>query len=474
MKDINRLGSHSIPRLVLGFSLPAIVGMVSQALYNIVDRFFLGRALGDAAVSAVVVSFPLMLVFMAFGMLTGIGGGAAFSIFMGQKRPDEARHTLGNAFHLTVVLSLALTIIGLVFQRPLLRFFGATPDILDRASEYFIFILFGGLFSSLSMSLNNFLRAQAAPILAMTTLLLGAGLNTLLDPILISGFNLGVRGAGLATLISMAASTIWVLFSLTRTPLGKQLSLEDFRLRAPIVQRMIGIGLSPFSMQLAAAVVNVALNSQLVTYGGPRALSHIGVLYATSMIFLMPLFGLNQGTQPIIGYNYGAGNTKRVRHVLTITSVLATLVTGLAFVFTRIDPEGLFALFLPSQPELWKEGGRAATLFFLAYPILGLQIAGVGYFQSIGQARKSLVLTLSRQVLFLLPLLYIFPLFLGLDGIWYAAAASDALAFMITAFFLIREWSRLNPAASSPPKDLSFATLESDPAEQVLLKPKAT
>ncbi len=474
MKDIHRLGSHSLPRLVLAFSLPAIVGMVSQALYNIVDRFFLGRALGDAAVSAVVVSFPLMLVFMAFGMLTGIGGGAAFSIFLGQKRADEARHTLGNAIHLTAVLGLVLMVIGLVFQKPLLRLFGATPDILDAAAEYYVFILFGGLFSSLSMSLNNFLRAQAAPVLAMTTLLLGAGLNTVLDPILISGFNMGVRGAGLATLISMAASSIWVLFSLSRTPMGKQLSLKDLRLRAPIVQRIIGIGLSPFFMQLAAALVNVALNSQLVAYGGPRALSHIGVLYATSMIFLMPLFGLNQGTQPIIGYNFGAGLTHRVRHVLALTSTLATLVTGLAFVLTRIDPEGLFALFLPHQPELWKEGGRAASLFFLAYPVLGLQIAGVGYFQSIGQARKSLILTLSRQVLFLLPLLYILPLVFGLDGIWFAAAASDALAFLITAFFLIREWSRLNSAASSPPKVAFSAKLESDPAEQGLLKPDAT
>lgn len=453
--------------LILKYSVPAILGMIVQAVYNIVDRFFIGLGVGDKGLAGVVVVFPYMLVFMAFGMLVGIGGVSVFSILLGRKQKDEAKKTFGNSITATIVLSLILTGFGLLFTDPLLRLFGASEDTLGYARDYMTVMAVGGVFQSIAFALNNFLRAQGAPMVAMATLLIGALINFILDPIFILGFGWGVPGAAWATIISMAVSSVWVLWGLSKTPMGKELSFKDLIPDGRILLRMFAIGVSPFLMQIAAALLNTLLNNQLRSYGGDWALSAIGVIYSVGLLFLMPIFGLNQGTQPIIGYNYGAGNADRVLKVVRSTIAAATIFTTLGFIIAFFFSKLLFAAFLPNDVAIHEKGARALALFVLAYPLLGSQVAGVGYFQAIGKATHSMILSLSRQVLFLLPLIFILPLFWGVDGVWYSVPLSDFLAFVVTGILLLRELGNLKAlhakkSGEAVPSPLE-AVLETDP-----------
>ncbi len=417
--------------------------MLVQAVYNVVDRFFVGWGVGDLGVAGITVVFPYMLIFMAFGMLIGIGGAAAFSIFLGQKRETEARLTFGNSLTMTVIISLILSAVGILFTEPLLKLFGASENVIGPAKDYMSIIAFGGLFQTISFAMNNFIRAQGSPITAMLTLLIGAALNTILDPIFIFVFGWGVGGAALATVISMIVSSIWVMAGLFNTPMGKKLTLQDLIPSPKILLRVFTIGVAPFFMQVAASVLNAILNTQLSFYGGDWALTSIGVIFSIAMLFLMPIFGLNQGTQPLIGFNYGAQFYDRVRKLVLLTTVSTTLVTLLGFLAALFAPRILFAFFLPKNPEILDRGSQALTIFFLAFPLIGSQIAGVGYFQAIGKAAYSMILSLSRQVLFLIPLILILPRFFGISGVWYSIPIADTLAFLITGFLLIRELAGL-------------------------------
>lgn len=443
MDNTAELEKAPIAGLIVKYSVPAILGMAVQAVYNIVDRFFIGMGVGDKGLAGVVVVFPYMLVFMAFGMLVGIGGVSAFSIFLGQKKKAEAKRTFGNSITATLVFSLALTSVGLLFTDPLLRQFGASDETLGHARDYMTIMAVGGVFQTIAFALNNFIRAQGAPMVAMATMLIGAVINLVLDPLFILVFGWGVPGAAWATIISMAVSSIWVLRGLAKTPMGKELVPGDFLPDGGILLRMFSIGVSPFLMQIAAALLNTLLNNQLRFYGGDWALSAIGVIYSVALLFLMPIFGLNQGTQPIIGYNYGAGNADRVRRVVSATTAAATAFTTLGFLVAFFFSRPLFATFLPNDTGIHEKGAAALAIFVLAYPLLGSQVAGVGYFQAIGKATHSMILSLSRQVLFLLPLIFILPPFWGVDGIWYAVPMSDFLAFVVTGVLLLRELGKL-------------------------------
>jgi putative MATE family efflux protein len=453
MDKTRELETSPLLSLIVKYSIPAIVGMIIQSIYNVVDRYFIGLGVGDKGLAGVVVAFPYMLGFMAFGMLVGIGGVAAFSIFLGQQRRDQARLTLGNAITSSLLFGALLSSLGLAFLEPLLKFFGASTTTFTYAKDYMSIIALGGVFQIFSFALNNFLRAQGFLVSAMVTMFIGALLNLVLDALFILAFGWGVPGAAWATIISMAVSSLWILIILAKTPVGKTLTPRDFVPNLGILGRIFSIGISPFLMQLAMAVINTFLNNQLSRYGGDWALSSIGVIYSVALIFLMPTFGLNQGTQPIIGYNYGAGNFPRVLKVVHTTMLIATFSTTLGFLAAFFFSEQFIAAFLPGHPDIHAPGARALRIFLLAYPFLGIQVAGVGFFQAIGKATHSMVLSLSRQVLLLLPLLIFLPLIWGIDGVWFAAPTADFLAFVITAILLFKELSRFKLHPVKKPLD---------------------
>jgi len=439
------LGTEPIPKLLVKFSIPAIVGMIVQSLYNVADRYFIGQLPGPEgadAIAGVTVGFPFMLVMMAVGMLIGIGGTSVFSIFNGQGKGDEAKKTLGNAVALLVGLGIVLTVLGLLFLEPLLHMFGASTRVLPYASSYMTIVLLGATFNGIGFGINNFIRADGSPKTAMLTMFIGALLNIALDPLFIFGFGWGVAGAAWATIISQSVSALWVLSYFLGKRCHARLSLASMKPDKAIIARIVAIGSAPFAMQLAASMLNVVLNKQLQVFGGDAALTVIGIIYSIALFFFMPIFGINQGASPIIGYNYGAMATQRVRQAALLAIGAASAVVLSGFVLVQLFPRELIGIFNQSKIVL-DMGETSAHFFFLMFPLVGFQIVAANYFQAVGKPLEAMFLTLSRQILFLLPLLFIMPQIFGLAGIWYAIPVADGLASLVTGFFFIREMARL-------------------------------
>lgn len=440
------LGEEAVGKLLIRFSIPAIVGMMVNALYNIVDRIFIGKDMGSIGIGAIFVGSPVALILMAFGMLIGIGGNSLSSIRLGQNRKDEAESILGNAFTLLVIISLILTISGLIFIEPLLRLFGASKDILPHSVAYLSIILIGAPFQSVGFGLNNFIRGEGNPKIAMNTMLIGAILNIILDYIFIFKFNMGIKGAAWATIISQAVSAAWVInyFSGNRSML--KLRKKNLALKTDIVKDILSIGFAPFSMQLAASMVTAILNNTLSTYGGDVAISSMGVIHSITMLILMPVFGINQGAQPIIGFNYGAQQYDRVTDALKKAIIAATSVVGLGFILTQTMPAQLFKLFLNEGDDIvniLEVGTRGLRIYLALLPIVGFQIVSSNYFQATGKPRQAALLSLSRQVLVLIPALIILPRFFELTGVWAAGPVSDLVASTLTAIFLVGDFKNL-------------------------------
>lgn len=440
-----QMGTKSIGKLLLTFSLPAIVGMVVQALYNVADRYFIGQMgdiSGSLAIAGITVGFPFSLVAMAFGMLIGIGGTAIFSIFLGQQKQKEAEKVLGNSLVLLIGILSLFTIVSLLFLKPMLSAFGASPDVLPYAFDYLRIIIAGAVINGIGFGMNNFIRANGSPRTAMITMFIGALLNIILDPILILYFGLGIKGAAIATVFSQLVSTLWVLHYFIGSKSKIRIQAKNLILERTIVTRILAIGIAPFAMQVAAGGINVLLNRQLGRYGGDIAISAIGIIYSISMFFMFPIFGINQGSAPLIGYNYGAKQYDRVKKVVRLAVIGATLIVTTGFFLIQFGARIILSFF-NQNPELLNVGTRAAHFFFLLFPLLGLQIVGAGYFQAVGKPKEAMLLSLSRQVLFLIPALLILPLFLGLDGVWFAIPIADGLSVLVTATLLFREMRTL-------------------------------
>jgi len=443
MDRSQQLGQDRIGTLLIRFSIPAIIGMMVQSLYNVVDRIFIGQGVGALGLAGATVSFPAMLILMAFGMLIGIGGNTAVSIALGEGRRDYAERILANAVVLIVGGGVILAAAGLTFLEPLLRLFGASDAILEYAIPYLRIILFGSVINGFAFGMNNFIRGEGNPRVAMVTMLIGALLNTILDPIFIFVLGLGIRGAALATVFSQTVAAIWIL----RYYLGGSSSLKirrvNLRLTRAIVLRIITLGSAPFAMQLAASVMNAILNRQLQTYGGDLAISAMGIVYSVVMLILMPIFGLNQGSQPIIGYNFGARSYDRVRRTTLLAIVAATTVATTGWLVTRFAPGALVAMFNANNAELSQVGRETMRVFLFVFPLVGFQIVSANYFQAVGKARQALLLGLSRQVIFFIPALLILPPIFGLIGVYAAAPTADFLASLVTGFFFFRELRKL-------------------------------
>ena len=454
MDHAKQLGEGSLGTLLLKFSIPAIVGMTVSALYNIVDRIFVGRGVGSLAIAGITIGFPIMLIVMAFSMLVGMGATSLISIRLGEKKKEEAELIAGNALLLLIILSLSLSIPGLLFLTPLLKLFGASNEVLPYAGDYLRIILLGTVLFGISFGMNNFIRAEGNPHTAMYTMLIGAVANIVLDYYFIFILGLGIKGAALATVIAQGISALWVLyyFFFGRSVLKiqwKNLKLEPF-----VIRSIFTIGFPPFAMQLVDSVKQVILLKSLGIYGGDLAIAAMGILFSISTILVMPVIGISQGAQPIIGYNYGARQYKRVKKALQSAIAAATLIISLGFVFTRLFPEAIVALFAKNDIPLIALGSHALLTFFLFLPIIGFQVIGATYFQSVGKAKQATIITLSRHILFFIPALLILPQFWGLEGVWRTQPVADLGSFILTGLWLFYELQRLDLNEISPDIDI--------------------
>ena len=446
MDRSKQLGEENIGKLLMKFSIPAIVGMLVNALYNVVDRIFIGQipgGVGKIALSGVAVTFPIAITVLSFGMLVGIGTAALISIKLGQQKKEEAEHILGNAVTLIFIISALVTLVGLIFLEPILLQVGASAATLPYAKEYITIILIGVIFQNVGFGLNNTIRSEGNPRIAMYTMLIGGILNTILDPLFIFVFHMGIKGAAIATVISQAVNTIWVLKYFFSEKSILKIRYKNLKLDAKVVNSIFAIGMSPFSMQLAACIVAIISNRSLAKYGGDLAIGAMGAITSISMLVLMPIFGINQGSQPIIGYNYGAKKYHRVKHALKLAILAATVITTTGFILIELFPKQLIGIF-NKDPELMAIGVHGIRIYLFMLPIIAFQIISSNYFQAIGKAKVAMFLSLSRQVIILIPLLFILPKFFDLNGVWMSGPASDAIASILTAIFLFIEIKHLN------------------------------
>ena len=417
--------------------------MLVHALYNITDRIFVGRGVGSHAIAPITVVFPIMLILMAFSMLIGIGATALISIRLGEQKKEEAEKIIGNALVMLILLPLIVTVIYLLFSDSILIMFGASPEVLPLAKDYAHIIMLGSVLGSLGMGMNNFIRAEGNPKLAMITQLAGTFVNVVLNYIFIFKMGLGLKGSALATIIGQAVTTILVLGYFNSALSIVKIRLKNMKPQKAILTSIVAIGFAPFAMQLANSLQNLILNKSLYAYGGDMALSAVGIIMSISMLLLMPVVGVSQGAQPIIGYNYGAKQYGRVKETFTKAVMVGTGISVAGFLAIFLWPTQIVGLFSRDDVALTKMTADAMLVYFAFSPVIGFQIIGSSYFQAVGEAIPSIILSLSRQVLLFIPLLIILPKFWGIDGIWRTAPISDGIAALLTAIFIYFEMKRI-------------------------------
>ena len=394
------LETKKISVLVWEYSIPAIIGTLVNSLYNIVDRIFIGQGVGAYAISGLAITFPVTILASSLGMLVGVGAASRISISLGERKKHTAEQILGNSLMLILLFNAVVMTLFYVFLDPILLAFGATDNTLPYAREYLQIVLIGNIFISLCYSFNNMMRASGYPKKAMITMLIGALLNIILDPVFIFVFDLGIAGVAWATVISMFVGMLFVMHHFVQDSSLIRLRKENIRLNKNIVFAIVSIGLSPFFMQVAASGVAVLLNTSLLKHGGDLAVGAYGILNSMLLIIIMTVVGLNQGTQPIIGYNYGAGNFLRVKDTFFYTVKVATIITSAGFIIGMFFPRQ-FASAFTSDKALLEIAENGIRLSLLAFPLVGFQVVAGNFFQSIGQAKKAIVQSLSRQIIFL-------------------------------------------------------------------------
>ena len=454
MKQLERLGTEPVGRLLKELAVPAAVGMIVNALYNVVDRFFIGQGCGRDAIAGVALAFPFMMILVAFGTLIGVGSGALMSIKLGERNRVDAEKVLGQCVAVKLLFFLTLPFLGIWFLDPLLPLFGATPEAIPAAREYLRIILYGNVFSHLAFGLSNLMRAEGNARHSMHCMIVGAVANTILDPIFIFGFGMGVAGAAWATNIAMALSCAYAFRHYLARNSVVRLRLGRIRIYPRMLLPVFAIGLSPFAIQLMASVVNVAFNRAFTKWAdGSEAatveIAAMGIVNCVLFLLLMPVFGLTQGMQPIVGYNHGAKRFDRVREAYTFCMKAATLlclgitlaVAALAWPITRG---------FTTDPALLAAGTRGLRLFCCAFVGIGAPIVTITYFQSIGRPAAAIILSLLRQAGLLLPLIVGLPYVWGVTGIWLAGPVSDVLSTAITCAVIAVELRRLKKGMREP------------------------
>ena len=431
----NRLEHEKISRLLLTYAIPAVVGTMVNSLYNIVDRIFIGHGVGALAISGLTLTFPVLLFLQAFGMLIGAGSATRVSIFLGRRENDKAEHVLGNALTLTFIISFLTITPSLIFLEDVLMWFGGSEQTIPYAMEYLYIVIPTNLLASLSFGFSAIMRASGYPRKSMTAMLIGAILNIIIDPIFIFWLDMGIRGAGYATVVAMSVSTIYVMSHFFRKDSLIRFRKECLRLSRPIVKSILTIGISPFSMQLAAGFVAVVMNQALQEHGGDLAIGASGIIISVAMLFVMLIIGISQGMQPIVGFNYGAGHHHRAMETLRLVILTATAIMGAGWVVSLLFPEVIVRAFT-SDPELIAISANGLRTNFGLLIVVGSQIAISQFFQSIGIAWKTIFLSLTRQFIYLIPVVILLPPLIGLDGVWLSGPISDGLAAITAWIFL--------------------------------------
>jgi putative MATE family efflux protein len=450
-KHSSELGTEKISKLLVKQAVPASIGILIMSIYGIVDTIFVGRWVGSLAIAAITVVLPITFLIASIGMSIGIGGGSIISRALGAGDRDKANHTFGNQLGMTSTLAILIVILGLIFEREILVFFGANGDILEPAREYFRIVLLGVPFLAWAMMSNNIIRAEGEPKAAMLTLIIPAIVNMVLDPIFIIWFDWGLEGAAWATTISYIMSatyTSWFFFS------GKselRLKPQNLRPDPAIVGEIFSIGGVTLARQGVVSIFSVVLNHSLFQYGGEMGVAVFGIINRMMMFANFPVLGLLQGTLPIIGYNFGAKLYPRVREAVKTAIISGTGLSLLIFILIMSFPDLIASVFTEDQ-QLIDMSASALRKVFLATPLLLTQLIGSGYYQAIGKALPALFLALTKQGFCLIPLLFILPVFWDLDGIWYAFPIADAITATISLFALRIGFRKLreNGAEESP------------------------
>jgi putative MATE family efflux protein len=422
------------------FSIPAIIGMLVNALYNIVDRIYIGQGVDPLGIAGITVTMPVMMALMAASMLIGVGANALFSIRLGEGRRDEVEKIMGHALVLLFLLPTVIITVSLIFlDSILLKGLQVSGAVFPYARTYLRIILYGGIFSAMGPGLNHFIRSDGHPKTSMFTQILGAVINIILDPIFIFGFGWGIAGAAWATIISQFVSFAWVMIYFNSPWTRLRFRIRDMKLEAALSFKIMSIGFAPFAMQMAVGLVYLILNRSLFYYGGDIAVTAIGIVFSIILVIMMPLQGLNQGAQPIIGYNYGAKKYSRVKRTYKVAVLSATAFALLGFILIQLFPGFFIAIFRNEAGPLMDMSTRALRICTLMMPVIGFQIITSNFFQAIGKPLASTILSLSRQILLLIPPVLIFPRFFGLYGIFFAIPFADLTAAILSAAFIKRE-----------------------------------
>lgn len=435
-KLLTELSEKPVFSLLLQYAIPAIVAMVASSLYNIVDGIFIGKGVGAGAIMGLAITMPIMNLSAAFGAMVGVGGSTLLSVKLGEKDYNFAAKILGNVITLNCIIGIGLGAVMLLFLDPILRFFGASDYTIPYARDFMVIVLIGNVFTHLFLGLNAMLRSSGKPKKAMKATIMTVIINIALAPLFIFVLHLGIRGAALATILSQLIVLLWQ-FKLFSNP-NELIHLRrgTYRLERRIVTGSLSIGLSPFLINLCACLVVIIINKQLVSYGGDVAVGAYGIANRMMFFFVMVVIGINQGMQPIAGFNFGAKHYTRLNQVLKYAITIATGIWIVGFIVCVLLATPVASAFTNDE-ELLKEAAHALRIMNLVVPIIGFQMITIGFFQSIGKAGISIFLSLTRQLLFLVPLLLILPNFFGLEGIWYSVPIADGTAAITAAIVLI-------------------------------------
>lgn len=445
-KTPTALGTENIGKLLMQYAVPAIIAMTASSLYNMVDSIFIGHGVGTMAISGLALTFPLMNLVAAFGSLVGVGAATLISVKFGQKDYDTAQRVLGNVFVLNILLGVAFTVIVMAFLDPILYFFGGSDETVGYARDYMYIILLGNTITHLYLGLNAVLRSSGHPQKAMYATIATVIINTILDPVFIYGFGWGIRGAAIATIVAQIISLMWQLWIFSSKEELLHFHRGIFRLKRKIVFDSLAIGMSPFLMNMAACFIVILINQGLKKYGGDLAIGAFGIVNRLVFIIVMIVMGLNQGMQPIAGYNFGAKQYERVTKTLKLTIIYATGVTTFGFIIGMLFSDTVVGIFT-SDAELIELSAKGLRIVVMFFPIIGFQMVTANFFQSIGMASKAIFLSLTRQMVVLLPCLLILPRFFGAAGVWYSMPISDLLASLIAGTMLVWQFRKFRVQA---------------------------
>ncbi|MFZ2287869.1 MAG: MATE family efflux transporter [Bacteroidales bacterium] len=461
LRQVHDLEHEKIGKLMWRYFLPAFASMMASTLYNIVDRIYIGQGVDALALAGLSVIFPLMIIITAFGMLVGIGSGVRISLSLGEKDYGRANRILGNALFLAVTTGLVLMITGFIVKDRVLLIFGAGPETMKYASDYFDIILAGIPFATTGYALNNIIRAEGNPRIAMYSMFISAGLNIILDPIFIFALGMGVKGAALATIISQLVLMVWVLMHFLSNRSVAKLSLANVYPDLYIIKYIVSIGFAPFAMNIASSIIMAVMNTMFIKYGGDISVGALGIVNSATMMLVITIVSINIATQPIIGFNYGAGLYCRVKEAALKAIKYAVLVATAGWLVCMLMPGVVISIFNSDNLELRRAGVLGLRIYTAVLPVVGFQIIASTYFQAIGKARLATFLSLLRQIIVLLPLILIFPHFWGVTGVWIANPVSDMVAAVISFLYFRREMDKLQ--CDIP---VTGRTLPADPAAE--------